>query len=105
MDGKAVGERGEARRHPQLRADHRAAMVGGNAALHEELVGNLRLVRGRAREREADAIEDRALAQVRDVGGQGPPVAAPRQSRGRSWERGGAAPSVRSAARSAWVTT
>ena len=51
------------------RADDRAAPVRAAAERLQVLADDVSRFRGVAREREPDAVEDRALAEVHDVGG------------------------------------
>ena len=67
VNREAVGECGETRGHSQLAADHGAAFVGGDAQLSEIATRDVARLRRRARERESDSVEHRALAQMRHV--------------------------------------
>src|SRR4051794_5584631 len=69
MNGKAVGERREARRQAQFRSDDGAAFVAGDAERAQILTRDAAGVRGGAREGETDAVEHGALAKVCDIGG------------------------------------
>jgi hypothetical protein len=72
MHGEAVGEGGEARGQPHVAADHRASLVAGDPESLEVAPRDMAALRGGAGERETDAVEHRALAEVghvlRDVG-------------------------------------
>jgi len=75
VDRHAVREGGEARRHLEPTADHGAAFGRGAAERAQVAAHDVAGPGDRAREREPDAVEDRALAQMRhlrgNVGGAG----------------------------------
>jgi hypothetical protein len=66
VDREAVGERGEARRQAQAAADHGAALSAAMPERLEVAARDVAALRGGAGEREPDAVEHRALAEVRD---------------------------------------